>query len=279
MSKILITSILLLFFTNYSFCQDDKIKSAIEKYNDGDATGALVVLDSLIKSNPNDTLAIKYKYQICFYTDKEEQGFEAIKKIYPFTKACVNYGNLYFSNRSYTSAIFYYNKALEIDSSYVDAIFNRGLCKMYNYNTKEAVEDFELALKIKPDFMQVYNSLGNLYSSQFNYDKAIETYEKAIRIDSTYKETYYNKGLVQYKQNRYYDAKKSFDKALIIDGNFKEALYSRGLAKLRLDNQIMNNQIRENIQLSEVEGACDDLKKSYELGYEKAKRTILMECP
>ena len=268
----------MLLFTNYSFCQDDKINLVLEKYREGDATGALVLLDSLIKNNPNDTIAIKYKYQIYFYIDKEEQGFETIKKIYPFTEACVNFGNLYFSKRRYSKSIFYYNKALEVDSNYVDAIFNRGLCKRYQYQTEEAIEDFELALKIKPDYMQVYNSLANLYSSQFNYDKAIEIYEKAIKIDSTYKEAYYNKGLVQYKQSKYYDAKKSFDKALIIDGNFKEALYNRGLCKLKLNNQIRNNQIIENIQMSEVEGACADLRKSYELGYEKAKSIILMEC-
>jgi len=56
-------------------------------------------------------------------------------------------------DEDYKSAIKYYSKALELDSTYAEAYFSRGTVKLNDFQFDEAITDFDKALKFEP-FME-----------------------------------------------------------------------------------------------------------------------------
>ncbi len=98
-----------------------------------------------------------------------------------------------YSMGRYDDAIKYFNRALEIDPSYIKALSNKGvvLNKLGRY--EEAIKCFDKVIKVNPNLSTAWNHKGEALSSLRQYEEAIRCFDKALEIDPAYDEARSNK--------------------------------------------------------------------------------------
>ncbi len=143
--------------------------------------------------------------------------------------AYFNRGYVYASGKGwYQRAIFDYNRAIELDSTYAKAFNNRGVAYNNIGMYDQAICDYTQAIDIDNKYAKAYNNRGATFNKLGMYDDAIADYDEAIKIKPRYAEAYNNRG-VAYKHKAQYDqAISDFDTALEIDANHADALTQRG---------------------------------------------------
>lgn len=143
--------------------------------------------------------------------------------------AYFNRGYVYASGKGwYQRAIFDYNRAIELDSTYAKAFNNRGVAYNNIGMYDQAICDYTKAIEINTKYTKAYNNRGATFNKLGMYDDAIADYDEAIKIKPRYAEAYNNRG-VAYKHKAQYDqAISDFDKALEIDANHADVLTQRG---------------------------------------------------
>ena len=106
---------------------------------------------------------------------------------------------------------------------------------------EEAMEHYQKAIQLNPNFPDALNDVGLALAAQGRFDEAIENYRKAIQMDPNRFEMQYDLGLALAAENRLDDAIKHYYKALQINPNLPEVLDSLGnalAAKGRFDEAI-----------------------------------------
>jgi tetratricopeptide (TPR) repeat protein len=140
-----------------------------------------------------------------------------------------NRGNAYFDQGDVTQAMSDYNKAIEIDTSFVDAYNNRGFIYDKQGNLTQAMSNFNEAIEIDPSFASAYYNRGTIYDQQGNFTQAVSDYSKAIGIKPNFAEAYNNRGDVYNKQGNFTQAMSDFNRAIEINPKYVEAYNNRGL--------------------------------------------------
>ncbi len=77
------------------------------------------------------------------------------------------------------SALFYFNKALELDSNLVEAYSGRGTYFHERAQTEEAVADLKRAIQLEPNHALAYRRLGIVYYHLRDYLNALSNYKEA----------------------------------------------------------------------------------------------------
>jgi tetratricopeptide (TPR) repeat protein len=163
-------------------------------------------------------------------------------------------GVVYSKQGHYKEAIDNFSKAIELNSSYEDAWYNKGvalfglgsydeaivaldesinlnpnnakawnskgiaLSKLRRYD--ESIQAFGRAIGLKPDYAEAWNSKGNVLSDQRKLDEAIQAYDKAIELKPDYNEARNNKGNVLSDQRKLDEAIQAYDEAIRLDPKF-----------------------------------------------------------
>jgi tetratricopeptide (TPR) repeat protein len=87
-------------------------------------------------------------------------------------------------------ALIDYDKAIELDPKFVEALIYRGVLKDENEDYKGAIADYEIVLKLEElkdkEKQQAYFSLGNTYLNMKDEDKACENWYKALSNGAEY---------------------------------------------------------------------------------------------
>jgi len=91
----------------------------------------------------------------------------------------VNYGN----RGDYQQAIEEFNRALTIDSKYVNAYCGIGIAYLNQKKYKEAIEALEKAIALDPERTIAYYLLGMAYEEIMNYGKAIAAWNKFLALN------------------------------------------------------------------------------------------------
>jgi len=134
-------------------------------------------------------------------------------------------------------AIEYYNKCLQIDKTYYQALFNIGLIKFQQKNYRDAIKYYNKAIKIssknnkyRQDSALGYSNralakyyLGNLKSALKDYNKSIENLSDYPSIDHIY----YNRGLCRYDLNDKKGAESDFNIAKKLNPKFVYVYYNK----------------------------------------------------
>lgn len=193
-----------------------------------------------------------------------------------------------YDNNNDSAAVLDLNKAIELNQDFTEAYLYRGNCLYFLGRYKEAITDYEKYLNKYPDSVIVLNNISQSYFELKQYDSAISVVSRAFIINPDYAEGYlcrgmiYCDGLRDYKNAlkdfdvairmrpdderayqfagfvlfKMYDYKNAvvyFDKALLLEPNDARVYYIRGLSK-GFSN--------------DFDGACVDLKKAHDLGFE-----------
>src|SRR5829696_3971712 len=90
--------------------------------------------------------------------------------------------NILFNQKKYDEAIPYFDKALQVEPNYTDALVNKGgaLNNLGKYD--EAIQSYDKALQIDPNFTRALINKGNALSDLGRYDEAIQNYDKVLSI-------------------------------------------------------------------------------------------------
>jgi len=114
----------------------------------------------------------------------------------------------------YDEALEEFNKAIEIEPDYLDAIKNKGNTYYYKADIEKALECYELTISKDPSYWSGYNNIGNIYFDQNENDKAEEYYRKAAELCKDDYKPYNNLGDVLIQKGNYEEAIKSYEKAI-----------------------------------------------------------------
>ncbi|RLD45542.1 MAG: hypothetical protein DRI86_05410 [Bacteroidetes bacterium] len=138
--------------------------------------------------------------------------------------ANIELGILFMSLQNPLS-ITYFNNAIAIDSTKIDAYYDLGLYYQNNDMLNEAISTYKKIESINPTFASSYYNIGYIYLELLNIsDKAIPYFTKAINADPNYYKAIYNRGLAYEKLGDVINAKKDYKEALRIKPNYEKAI-------------------------------------------------------
>lgn len=154
-------------------------------------------------------------------------------------------------------AIKCYTKAIEIDSLYVDAYYNRAIVKDRIGDKKGAIADYSTVINLQPHDGEAYLNRGVLMYEMGDTEGEIADYRKALDIA---KETgdvglgvdvSNNLGRTLYDLKRFKEAVEAYTIGIELAPDDYRLYYGRGLARNQSDDK---------------KGACEDWRKSSALG-------------
>lgn len=95
----------------------------------------------------------------------------------------VNLGNAYFNKQEYEQALQSYQKALELQPKFVNAM--QGLARTYIAQSRQsdAVRVLEKASQVAPDDALVFLDLGRAYASVKDTGKAAKAFKRVIELN------------------------------------------------------------------------------------------------
>ena len=123
-------------------------------------------------------------------------------------------GKVLFEDGQIIHAKYLFEKSLEYNPRYVEAIMNLGKLYLLNSMPLKAEEKFLEAKKIRNNLPQIYFYLGDVYTSQQMYSKAEDCYLQGLRYDPENVYAMLVLGKIYINQQKYDLAEKTFLSAL-----------------------------------------------------------------
>ena len=180
---------------------DDFFIQGVNKYQQGDAQGAIAAYKQAIALNPNYAAAYNNRGFL-----RNEQGDkqgaladfnQAISLDPKFAPAYNNRGGLRDDLGDKQGALTDYNQAIILDPKFANPYNNRGALRNAQGDKQGALADYNQAIILDPKFANPYNLRGNLRKEQGDKQGALADYNQAISLDPNYAKAYYNRGVLQ----------------------------------------------------------------------------------
>lgn len=180
--------------------------------------------------------------------------FTALTKTYPnLPFGYNNRGYLYYrwlKNNEKAEADF--TRAITLDSTYFQALGNRGVLYYNTQRYDEAIRDFTRALRYKPNDDGSLIGRANTYSTVFRYKEALPDYDAYLQIKPNDTKAWMWRGIAYFNTGKTQEAKADFEKAAGMQSllkqeeqvNFEaEIIYWKALILMR------ENKFNEALQL------------------------------
>jgi len=195
-------------------------------------------------------------------------------------------------------AMEYYDKSLELDSTFVDAYYNRGNLRLFYYEQyQEAVTDLEKAVEFDNEFKLAFNNLSIAYRYIREFDKALTALDRVIELDPTYAQGYFNRGYIYNQIDEYNAAIVDLSKAIELSPDYPKAFFQRGRARHMIsdfngalnDLLVVKSTFPDNpglilmigdirFDLNDLQGACNEWNISAGLGHKIAMEKLKEYC-
>ena len=144
-------------------------------------------------------------------------------------------GNGFLIQDNYVKALPFFQKAVEIDPNFIEAIDHIALCYRRTDDLKNAEKFYKKSLDIAPKGQTAAQNLATVYSLQRKPKEAIQQYQALLDTDLSNPEAYFGIARILLENNTKLDkALELTDKALNIyritkDPNYKDGLLMKGL--------------------------------------------------
>ncbi|TFH54306.1 MAG: tetratricopeptide repeat protein [Methanothrix sp.] len=99
-----------------------------------------------------------------------------------------------------------------------------------NASDKEALKCYNKAVQLDPTFVLAFNKKALVLENLSRYKEAIDALDQAIAIDSNWSPLWHNKGVALYELNRYEEAVHAYDRAAELDPDAADTLNLKGNA-------------------------------------------------
>ncbi|NXG30819.1 TTC6 protein, partial [Dromaius novaehollandiae] len=137
-------------------------------------------------------------------------------------------GLCYMEQVSLLQACDAFRMAIRLHSSYPDAFYQRGLCRMQLGQAK-CIQDFNRTLALCPSHFQAYMSRAVYYGSKGRYSKAILNCNEAIKIHPNSVRAYFYRGTLKYHNKTYKVAIEDLSKTIDLNKSCVLAYYNRAV--------------------------------------------------
>ena len=121
------------------------------------------------------------------YNAAIEDYSKAVQLDASYVAAVYNRGTAHFALRQYDQAIDDYSLALETDANDAKLLNNRGSAWFKKGNLQSAMANFSLAIEASPDDPDLYLNRGKVYEALGEPDKAREDFLQVKKLDSSAK--------------------------------------------------------------------------------------------
>ncbi|XP_035395143.2 tetratricopeptide repeat protein 6 [Cygnus atratus] len=128
-----------------------------------------------------------------------------------------------------------FNTAIRLHSSYPDAFYRRGLCRMQLGRAK-FIQDFNRTLALCPSHFQAYMSRAAYYGSKGRYSKAIMNCNEAIKILPNSARAYFYRGTLKYQNKTFKAAIEDLSKTIDLNKTCILAYYNRAICYHQIKN-------------------------------------------
>ena len=205
---------------------------AIQHHSSGRLAEAEGIYRHILKSEPDQPVAMHYLGVAAHQTGKNEEAIElilralSVKPDYP--EAHNNLGNIYKETDRFAEARSCFKKALALDSKYAEAHFNLGGVLNSLGDANGAITQYQKAIAITPNYVEAFNNLGNILLNQGRLDDAITNFKKAISINPAYFEGHNNVGNALHDLGNLDEAIASFNNAISIKPDYAIAYTNLG---------------------------------------------------
>lgn len=207
---------------------------------------AITINESIESPEFKNLIAIKYEYKLKLIIKAQ----------------------LEIENLNYDVAIEYCNKAIELDSTFIDAYFYIGIVNNKKQEYDTAITYFKKSIDLSPNYAKSWNHMGFSNEKLGQLEKAIDSYKKAVGFEPKYALAHYNLGNA-YKQEKQLDnAIVSYKKATEIEPNYGLAWLFMGYTHLDKNDyysaiQSLDKAININSDLGkEIKSVIDGIKNS-----------------
>ncbi len=138
------------------------------------------------------------------------------------------YGVLLMERGDFENALTYFNKALDSDEEYFNALINKVISLVVLNKCSDALSTSEKCVEIKPKNYISWVMKGNAYECLNDCEKAIKIYDKVLSINPKFAEAISEQALCLAKLENYSDALKYCDRALKLKPNYEYTWYIKG---------------------------------------------------
>jgi tetratricopeptide (TPR) repeat protein len=139
---------------------------------------------------------------------------------------------------------------MELNPSYGDAFYFRGMFYYLNNETDKAINDLNAAIKFGSKESKIYYYRAMAQLSNVNYEDAIKDFNLAIQEDPKDVDAFTERGWINVKWEHYSEAVKDFSEAIELEPQKERPYRGRALARK---------------SLGDLNGAERDTKKANEL--------------
>lgn len=126
-------------------------------------------------------------------------------------------GNTFFAMEELDSAITYYGRAVEVDTTFSRAWVNMGIVYDAQNQGSAAQRAFEQALQADPHDVLAICHLGFAHFTRGETDRAVELYMEALAIDPNSAQAHYNLGLAFADARIFAEALLEWEKVIELD--------------------------------------------------------------
>jgi tetratricopeptide (TPR) repeat protein len=141
--------------------------------------------------------------------------------------------------------------------------YNKGNEKADSKDFVGSIKDYDKAIKLNPKYTDAYYNRATSKIYIKDYKGAIADYNRAIELRPDFLNAFTNRGVAKLNSKDLKGAVQDFDSAIKLDPANASAYFMRGQVKL---------------QSGETEAGCGDLKKSKELGDNRADKFLEKYC-
>jgi len=130
--------------------------------------------------------------------------------------------------RQFETAIHYFNQAIELDSQYASAFYERGNTYFDQHQFEAAIASYDQAVAADPQFAPAYLNKGIGQENLGRPELAIQSYEQVIKLDPQEMRAHIYRANALHKLGRHQEAIEGFDQAILIAPQDSGLYSSRG---------------------------------------------------
>ena len=247
----------------------NNLVSIVNDINKGRTDKALVALDKLIKSFPDDALLFNLRgacHEAMNQFDQSIESFNKAVEIHPlYEEALYNLGVVQKKAGKPDDAINSYQRAIGINSQNANAHNNLGNLLTQKGHIKQSIEHLNLALNLNPKFAEAHNNLGLANMELNKLHECINNFLLAIENNPQYEGAYINLGRVYRELNEFDNELNCYKKCLKIKPNASKILVQLGRA--------YRNRGENKLAIDCFESSLNFNPESYSAYFELANRS------
>ena len=269
MKKISLIIILAICLISTSCIRNRKIDKAMRlaetlTYN-GNYKAALEIYESIVVEDDNLAEAYARRGVVFSYLGNYENAESDLMTAISIDSTKSNFfawmGSLKEEIGDTIKGIYYYEKAIEIDSNFL-ALNNLGMYYLASKQYSKSLRYFNSSINNNPNYSLAYNNRGSLKERMSLSEDALIDYNRAIEIDEKVDLYYYNRAVTKCELNNYTGAIDDLTKAIEINQQ-GVYYYYRGLVYNKMERQ---------------SDCCRDLRNAVMFGYPDAEIKIKQYC-